>query len=106
MDRNLPGSSVHGIFQARILEWVAISFSRGLPDPAIKLRSPALQADALPSESPGKPGSYHYKYVQRTNGNHQIEHTNKEIEIIKRNQIEILELKITTNKRRNFTEGQ
>ena len=28
MDCNLPGSSVHGIFQARILEWVAISFSR------------------------------------------------------------------------------
>ena len=27
MDRNLPGSSVHGIFQARILEWVAVSFS-------------------------------------------------------------------------------
>ena len=29
MDCNLPGSSVHGIFQARVLEWVAISFSRG-----------------------------------------------------------------------------
>ena len=29
MDCGLPGSSVHGIFQARILEWVAISFSRG-----------------------------------------------------------------------------
>ena len=29
MDYNLPGSSVHGIFQARILEWVAIPFSRG-----------------------------------------------------------------------------
>ena len=29
MDSSLPGSSVHGIFQARILEWVAISFSRG-----------------------------------------------------------------------------
>ena len=28
MDCNLPGSSVHGIFQARVLEWVAISFSR------------------------------------------------------------------------------
>ena len=28
MDCSLPGSSVHGIFQARILEWVAISFSR------------------------------------------------------------------------------
>ena len=27
MDHNLPGSSVHGIPQARILEWVAISFS-------------------------------------------------------------------------------
>ena len=29
VDCNLPGSSVHGILQARILEWVAISFSRG-----------------------------------------------------------------------------
>ena len=28
MEYSLPGSSVHGIFQARILEWVAISFSR------------------------------------------------------------------------------
>ena len=27
MDCNLPGSSIHGIFQARVLEWVAISFS-------------------------------------------------------------------------------
>ena len=30
------GSSVHGIFQARILEWVTISYSRGLPDPGIE----------------------------------------------------------------------
>ena len=29
MDYSLPGSSVHGIVHARILEWVAISFSRG-----------------------------------------------------------------------------
>ena len=29
MDYSLPGSSIHGIFQARILEWVAISFSKG-----------------------------------------------------------------------------
>ena len=29
----LPGSSVHGIFQARVLEWVAISFSRGSSQP-------------------------------------------------------------------------
>ena len=33
MDCSLPGSSVHGIFQARILEWAAISFSRGSSQP-------------------------------------------------------------------------
>ena len=30
---SLPGSSIHGIFQARVLEWVAISFSRGSSQP-------------------------------------------------------------------------
>ena len=124
MGRSLPGSSVHGIFQTRILEWVAISFSRGssrprdrtlvsciagrrftvwttresqsgsetcsvvsdslrphelyspwnslgqntevgilkwdpspedLPNPGIKSRSPALQADSLPAEPQGSP---------------------------------------------------
>ena len=49
------GSSIHGILQARILEWVAISFSRELPDPGIEPKSPALQAEALTSEPPGKP---------------------------------------------------
>ena len=43
------------ILQARILEWVAISYSRGLPDPGIKPRSPTFQVDSLPSEPPGKP---------------------------------------------------
>jgi len=33
MDYSLPGSSVHGIFQTRVLEWVAISFSRGSSQP-------------------------------------------------------------------------
>ena len=87
---------VHGILQARILEWVAVPFSRGssqskgrtqvsriagrfftswatreaqeygsewpipspldLTNPGIKLGSPALQADSLPDELPGKPG--------------------------------------------------
>ena len=42
---SLPGSSVHGISQARILEWVAISSSRGFPNPGIEPESPALQAD-------------------------------------------------------------
>ena len=47
-----PGSSVREILQARILEWVVISFfpSPGdLPDPGIESRSPALQADSLPA---------------------------------------------------------
>ena len=55
MDYSLPGFSVHGIFQGRVPEWVAISFSRDLLDPEIEPWSPALQADALPSEPPGKP---------------------------------------------------
>ena len=48
MDCSPPGSSVHGILQARILEWAAISFSRGLANPGIELVSPAWQVDSLP----------------------------------------------------------
>ena len=55
MDYTLTDSSNCGIFQARILDWVVISLTRGLPDPRTKPRSPALQADTLPSEPPGKP---------------------------------------------------
>ena len=54
-DCSPPGSSVHGILQARILEWVAISFFRDLPDPGMEPGSPTLQADSLLSELPGKP---------------------------------------------------
>ena len=43
--------TVHGILQARILEWVAVPFSRGPSQP----RSPALQADSLPDEPQVKP---------------------------------------------------
>ena len=53
MDCSLSVSSIHGIFQARVLEWIAISFSRGSSRPGIETRSPTLQADALPSEPPG-----------------------------------------------------
>ena len=48
-------STVHGILQARILEWVVVPFSRGSSNPGIKPRSPALQVDSLPAEPPGKP---------------------------------------------------
>ena len=58
VDCNLPASSVHGILQVRILEWVAISFSRDLPNPGIEPGSPASQADALPSEPPGRQAPY------------------------------------------------
>ena len=56
MDCRLPpGSSVHGIFQARTLVWFAYSSPGDLPDPGIEPRSPELQADCLPTELPGKP---------------------------------------------------
>ena len=51
---SLPGSSVHKILQARILEWIAFPTPDDLPDPGIEPGSPALQADSLPSEPPGK----------------------------------------------------
>ena len=47
--------TVHGILQARILKWLALPFSRDLPNPGIEPRSPALQLDSLPAELPGKP---------------------------------------------------
>ena len=48
-------SSVHGILQARILEWVAMPTPGDLPNPGIKPRSPTMQADSLPAELQGKP---------------------------------------------------
>ena len=60
MDYSSPASSVHGIHQARILEWVAMPFSRGssLPkDRTLSLTSPALvdwQAGSSPLAPPGK----------------------------------------------------
>ena len=54
MDYSPPGSSVHGILQARILEWVACPPPGDILDPGIKPRYPALWADSLPFEPPGK----------------------------------------------------
>ena len=64
MNCTLPSSSLHRILQVRILQWVAIPYSllQGIfptqgssPDPGIKPTSPALWADSLLSEPPGKP---------------------------------------------------
>ena len=45
---------VHGILQARILDWVAFLFPGDLPNPGIEPRFPALQVDSLPAEPQGK----------------------------------------------------
>ena len=47
--------TVHGILQARILEWVPFPSPGDLSNPGIEPRSPALQADSLPAEPQGKP---------------------------------------------------
>ena len=50
-----PGSCVNGTLQAKILEWIAMSSSRGSSRPGTEPRSPAFQADSLPFEPPAKP---------------------------------------------------
>ena len=55
MDCSPSRSSVHGISQARILDWVAISVSRDFPDPGIKPESPPLAGGFFTTEAPGKP---------------------------------------------------
>ena len=62
-----PGSSVHGIFQARMLEWVAIPFSRDLLDPVIEtasLGSSALAGRYFTTAPPTKPQRRRGTYIQ------------------------------------------
>ena len=57
MDYSLPGSSVHAIFQARILEWVAISFSKGSSRPRDQTHGSCGSCTAgrfFAAEPPGK----------------------------------------------------
>ena len=53
MNYSPPGSSVHGVFQARILEWVATPSPGDFPDLGVKPRSPALESDSSPPELQG-----------------------------------------------------
>ena len=55
MNYSLPGSSIHGIPQARILEWVAFLSPGDLPDSGIKPSFPALAGRFFTAEPPGKP---------------------------------------------------
>ena len=59
MDCSPPGSSVHGILQTRILEWVAMHPPGGLPNPGLRTSiSCASCLSSLPTEPPGKPLRY------------------------------------------------
>ena len=57
-----PGSSVHGLSQARILEWVAVPFDMGSSRPRDQSWSPALQATSLPSEPPGLVNDFYFGF--------------------------------------------
>ena len=58
MDCSPPGSSVHGIFQARILEWVAIPFSKGSSQPRGWIRVSSNASRFFTVWAPGKPLIY------------------------------------------------
>ena len=47
--------TIHGVLQARILEWVDVPSPEDLPNPGIEPNSPTLKADSLPAEPQGKP---------------------------------------------------
>ena len=63
-DCSLPGSPVHGILQARILEWVVIFFYRDLPDPGMKptFSYVSLLADSLPLSHLRSPRTYFWTF--------------------------------------------
>ena len=63
MDYGLPGFSVHEIFQARILEWVAMPSSRGISQPGIEPMSPALAGEFFTTEPQGKLYIYIYEII-------------------------------------------
>ena len=76
MDCSLAASSIPGIFQAIVLEWVAISFPRGSSQLRDQTLSPALQTDTLSSEPSGSPRPLMYDLNQIPN-NYTVEMTNR-----------------------------
>ena len=66
VDCSPPGSSVHGIFQPRILEPVPFPTPGDLPNPGMKSVSPALSDEFFTTEPPGKPpGRFGYSLLGR-----------------------------------------
>ena len=74
---DLMDYTVHGIFQARILEWVVFPFSRGLPNPGIKPTSPILRADSLPGEPQGSPRILKWYAIPFSSGPHSARNMEK-----------------------------
>ena len=76
MDYSPPGSSVHGIFQARILEWVAISFSRGIfPTQRLNPGLPHCRQILYPLSHQGLPKFFQIKVTEdkMVGWHHQLE---------------------------------
>ena len=73
VDSSPPDSSVHGIFQARILEWVAISYCRASSQPRDQTRVSCISCigrqDSLPLATSGKPTLKVIKYFKGTSLN-------------------------------------
>ena len=63
MDGSLPGSSVQGILQARILEWAAISFSRGYSRPRDQTHVFYIEDGFFTTVPPGKPGFMYVRLI-------------------------------------------
>ena len=63
MDCSLPGSSVHRILQARILEWVAIPFSRGSSQPRDQTQVSHIAGRFFTTEPLGKPKATIIQYI-------------------------------------------
>ena len=63
MDYSPPGSSVHGIFQARMLKWVAFPSPGDLPNAEMEPESPARAGRFFTTEPPGKPHAHVCMYT-------------------------------------------
>ena len=63
MDCRPPGSSAHGILQARILEWLPFPSPGDLPKPGIEPRSPPFQVDDLLAKPEGSIFKIYFRYT-------------------------------------------
>ena len=72
MDCSLPGSSVHGIFQARVLEWVAISFSKGSSQPRDRTRVSRIAGRRFTIWATREDGVWMYVWMYGCHQTHQI----------------------------------